>query len=138
MLSGCCYFLFLPQSVGIIAQLCDIVPQNISFVEQIIIDHNVLIGRRPHGDEVVDIRGIPCAGVLESVLRQLARVWRKRMSVCIVAVEGGYLIRAVLDMQKSGVFVMAEHSQQMRIFKKADTAIAACRRMGLDLVTVEL
>jgi len=60
------------------------------------------------------------------------------MSVVLVAVDGGYVIRAVLGNQKSGVFVMAEHSKQMRVFKKADSAIAVCRRLGLPVVSVEL
>lgn len=60
------------------------------------------------------------------------------MSVVIVAVEGGYVIRAVLGNEKTGVFVMAEHSQRMRVFKKADSAFASCRRMGLKDIRVEL
>lgn len=60
------------------------------------------------------------------------------MSVVLVAVEGGYVIRAVLGQQNTGVFVMAEHSQQMRVFKKADSAIAVCRKLGLPVVSVEL
>lgn len=101
-------------------------------------EHNIIAGCRPKGDELVDIAGISCMGVLESFLCQQARSWRNHMSVVIVAVEGGYVIRAVLGTQKTGVFVMAEHSQRMRIFKKSDTALASCRRMGLKCVQVQL
>lgn len=60
------------------------------------------------------------------------------MSVVLVAVDGGFVIRAVLGNQKSGVFVMAEHSQQMRVFKRADSALSVCRKIGLSVVGVEL
>lgn len=61
------------------------------------------------------------------------------MSVDLVAVEGGYVIRASFGhSRESGVFIMAEHSQQMRVFKKADSALAVCRRLGLPVVSVQL
>lgn len=60
------------------------------------------------------------------------------MSVVLVSVDGGFVIRAILGNQKSGVFVMAEHSQQMRVFKRADSALAVCRKIGLSVVGVEL
>lgn len=60
------------------------------------------------------------------------------MSVFLVAVQGGYVIRAVLGNQKTGVFLMAEHSKQMRVFKRADSALAVCRKLGFPSVGVQL
>lgn len=60
------------------------------------------------------------------------------MSVSLVSVDGGYVIRALLGNQKTGVFVMAEHSRQMRVFKRADSALAVCKKLGLDVVQVQL
>lgn len=61
------------------------------------------------------------------------------MSVELVAVEGGYVIRGFFGhSRESGVFIMAEHSQQMRIFKKADSALSVCRKLGLPVVAVQL
>jgi len=90
------------------------------------------------GDSVLDIAGFQCQGVLEASLRDQVRMWGRQVSVCLVAVDGGYVIRAVLGNQKSGVFVMAEHSRQMRVFKRADSALAVCKRLGLPVVSVEL
>lgn len=60
------------------------------------------------------------------------------MQVDLVAVEGGYVIRASFGHSRdSGVFIMAEHSKQMRVFKKADSALAVCRRLGLAVVSVQ-
>lgn len=99
---------------------------------------SLLAGRDQRSSDAVEVGGIPCLGVLEASFRDQFRMWGKQMSVVLVAVDGGYVIRAVLGNQKSGVFVMAEHSRQMRVFKKADSAIAVCRRLGLPVVSVEL
>lgn len=60
------------------------------------------------------------------------------MSVVLVAVEGGYAIRAVLGQQNVGVFVASERSQAMRVFKTADSALRVCRKLGMEKVAVEL
>ena len=99
---------------------------------------SILAGRDRSFKDSVDVGGIPCLGVLESSIRDNYRQWRHQMSVVLVAVEGGYVIRAVLGNQKAGTFIMAEHSQQMRVFKKADSALSVCRKLGLPVVSVEL
>lgn len=99
---------------------------------------SVLAGRGVQSSLAVELNGFQCKGVLEASLRDGFRMWGRQMSVALVAVEGGYVIRAVLGSQKSGVFLMAEHSQQMRVFKKADSALSVCRKLGLPVVSVEL
>lgn len=97
-----------------------------------------LVPKSDRKSDVIELRGFLCQGVLVGSLRDSYRIWRHQMSVVLVAVDGGFVIRAVLGNQKSGVFVMAEHSQQMRIFKRADSALAVCRKIGLAVVGVEL
>lgn len=99
---------------------------------------SLLVAKSDRKSAVVELRGVPCQGVLVGSLRDGFRMWRHQMSVVLVAVDGGFVIRAVLGNQKSGVFVMAEHSQQMRVFKRADSALSVCRKIGLSVVGVEL
>lgn len=99
---------------------------------------SLLVPKSDRKSAVVELRGLPCQGVLVGSLRDGFRMWRHQMSVVLVAVDGGFVIRAVLGNQKSGVFVMAEHSQQMRVFKRADSALSVCRKIGLSVVGVEL
>lgn len=99
---------------------------------------SILAGRDQRPSDAIDLRGYMCQGVLEASLRDGFRMWGRQMSVCLVAVDGGYVIRAVLGNQKTGVFVMAEHSKQMRVFKKADSALSVCKKLGLPVVSVEL
>lgn len=99
----------------------------------------VSLVRDDHRNAVIDVGGKPCRGVLEVSFRDSFRLWGKNMSVDLVAVDGGYVIRACFGSNReSGVFIMAEHSQQMRVFKKADSALAVCRRLGLPVVSVQL
>ena len=85
------------------------------------------------------VGSLPCKGVFESFIAQLFKTYGvNQMSVSLVAVEGGYVIRAVFGKRTEGVFVMAEHSKQMRVFKKADSALSVCKRLGLPVVSVEL
>lgn len=87
---------------------------------------------------VIDVGGKPCRGVLEVSLRDSFRLWGGNMQVDLVAVEGGYVIRASFGSSRAaGVFIMAEHSKQMRVFKKADSALSVCRRLGLSVVSVQ-
>lgn len=86
----------------------------------------------------VQLGPFPCQGVLEISLRDQFRLWGKNMSVVLVAVEGGYAIRAVLGQQNVGVFVASERSQAMRVFKTADSALRVCRKLGMEKVAVEL
>lgn len=99
---------------------------------------NLLAGKNPHLQGVVDLGGYTCQGVLEVSLRDQFRMWGKNMSIALVAVEGGYAIRAVLGQSKIGVFVASERSQSMRVFKSADSALRVCRKLGMGLVSVEL
>ena len=60
------------------------------------------------------------------------------MVVTIFAVDGGYAIRSMVQGSVFGVFLMAEHSKMMRIFKRLDTAVNVCKRMGLGKIVVDL
>jgi hypothetical protein len=96
-------------------------------------------GGRVLGRGYLLIGSMPCKGVFESFISQLFKTYGgHQMSVCLVAVEGGYVIRASFGKRDEGVFVMAEHSKQMRVFKKADSALAVCKRIGLPVVSIEL
>lgn len=99
---------------------------------------SLLVPRSDQKSDFTDVGGVPCQGVMFGSLRDAFRMWRGQMSFVVVAVDGGYVIRAVLGNQKAGVFVMAEHSKQMRVFKKADSALAMCRRLGLSSVKIDL
>lgn len=102
---------------------------------------NLLAGKNPYlgkGHDGIQLGVFLCQGVLEISLRDQYRMWGKNMSVVLVAIEGGYAIRAVLGQQKVGVFLAAEHSKSMRIFKTADSALRVCRKIGMEIVAVEL
>lgn len=100
---------------------------------------SVLADRDQRSSAPVLVGKVPCLGVREASLIDQVRMWGAQVSVVLVAVDGGYVIRAVLGRDsKSGVFVMAEHSKQMRIFKKADSALSVCKKLGLPVVSVEL
>ncbi len=102
---------------------------------------NLLAGKNPFlgkGHEGVQLGVFLCQGVLEISLRDQYRMWGKQMSVVLVSVEGGYAIRAVLGQQKVGVFLASERSKSMRIFKTADSALRVCRKIGMEIVAVEL
>ncbi len=58
-------------------------------------------------------------------------------TLTVVTVDGGYALRLeVKSRQPSWLF--AEKSGRIRIFKRADTALDLCRRMGLRSVPVQL
>lgn len=99
---------------------------------------NLLLGRGAPKSEPVYLGKYLCQGVLEVHFRDQFRMWGKNMSVVLVSVDGGYVIRAVLSNQAEGVFIMSERSEQMRVFKKADTALRVCKKLGLPIVAVEL
>lgn len=99
---------------------------------------NLLVPESRRGETPVDVRGVQCLGVLEASFRDLYRIWKNYMSVCLVAVEGGYVIRGVLGKQELGIVLKAEHSNLTRVFKKSDSALSACRKMGFQVVAVEL
>lgn len=100
---------------------------------------NLLSGKKPHSTEPIEVGGILCQGVLEVSLRDQFRMWGKNMSVCLISIDDGYAIRAVLGQhQKVGVFVASERSQSMRVFKTADAALRVCRKLGMQVVSVEL
>jgi hypothetical protein len=102
---------------------------------------NLLAGKKPYLGKVnegVQLGPFICQGVLEVSLRDQYRMWGKNMSVVLVSVDGGYAIRAVLGQQNVGVFVASERAKTMRVFKTADSALRVCRKLGMEIVAVEL
>lgn len=109
---------------------------------------NILVPENRRGETPFDVRGVQCLGVLEASFRDLYRLWKNHMTVSLVAVDGGYVIRGALRQdtgirggiryQEVGIVLKAEHSNLTRVFKKSDSALSACRKLGLQVVSVEL
>jgi hypothetical protein len=86
----------------------------------------------------VDLGGVQCAAVTEGQMRATYLNYGGSMVVTIVAVDGGYAVRSLVQGSVFGTYIEGEHSKSMRLFKRLDTAINVCRRMGLCKVVVEL
>lgn len=88
--------------------------------------------------DFVDIRGIPCAGVYESFIRQQVLQYAKYIKVRLVFFGGGFVIRTHLNGMDSGAFLMSEHSRSMRVFKSSDAAFRVLSRLGVSCFEVLL
>lgn len=86
----------------------------------------------------VDLGGVQCAAVTEGQMRSTYLNYGGSMVVTIIAVDGGYAVRSLVQGSVFGTYIEGEHSKAMRVFKRLDTAINVCRRMGLCKVVVEL
>lgn len=64
------------------------------------------------------------------------RDWVKP-TLTLVAVEGGYALRLEVRNRES-CWLLAEKSGEVRVFKRAETALDLCRRVGVTSVTVHL
>ena len=60
------------------------------------------------------------------------------MIISIIAVEGGYAVRSMVQGSVFGTYVEAEHSKKMRVFRRLDTAVNVCKSFGVVKVVVEL
>jgi len=60
------------------------------------------------------------------------------MSVIIVEVQDGYVLTGVIGNNETGVCIIAEHARSLRVFKRLDSAITVCKRLGFPVVSVQL
>ena len=86
----------------------------------------------------VDLGGVQCVGVTEGQIRATYLAYGSSMVITIISVDGGYAVRSVVQGSVFGTYIEAEHAKCMRVFKRLDTAINVCRRMGIGKVVVEL
>lgn len=80
----------------------------------------------------------PLAGFTLQPFLTLARRsdWVKP-TLTVTTVDGGYALRLEVK-HRQPCWLFAEKSGRIRIFKRADTALELCRRVGLSSVTVHL
>ena len=90
------------------------------------------------GLATVTLGGVPCCGVHSSHMRSVYLTYGDSMIITIVAVDGGYAIRSMVQGSVFGTFIESEHSKRMRVFKRVDTALNVCREFGVGKVVVEL
>ncbi len=90
------------------------------------------------GVATTDLGGVPCSGVRASNMRSVYLTYGDSMIITIVAVDGGYAIRSMVQGSVFGTFIESEHSKRMRVFKRVDTALNVCREFGVGKVVVEL
>ena len=86
----------------------------------------------------VELGGVQCAAVTEAQMRATYLSYGESMVITIIAVDGGYAVRSIVQGSVFGTYIEAEHSKSMRVFKRLDTAINVCRRLGVGKVVVEL
>lgn len=86
----------------------------------------------------VSLGGVDCAGVTAGQMRTVYLTYGDSMIITIVAVDGGYAVRSMVQGSVFGTYIEAEHSKQMRVFKRLDTAMNCCKNIGVRKVVVEL
>ena len=83
------------------------------------------------------VLGYSDQGLQLDALRALLQVPRNVGRLSVHSVDDGYIVGALMH---GGVMVwlVAERSKKVRIFKRADTALSLCRQLGFKTVQVEL
>jgi hypothetical protein len=82
--------------------------------------------------------GVECVGVPALHMRSLYLSYGDSMIITIIAVDGGYAIRSMVQGSVFGTYVEAEHSKRMRVFRRLDTAVNVCKSFGVGKVVVEI
>lgn len=106
--------------------------------------------------ESMNLCGYMGKGMLLGFLRVLLEDLGERfVLVHLVTVEGGVAIRADVfasygssgtprrsleqaDKEGGRYWLVSEHSRQLRVFKRTDTALSLCRELGLKSVVLDL
>lgn len=86
------------------------------------------------------ISGLPFELATFDVLRQLVlSVGGDGMKMTVCQSEGGYVLRTHVGYQPRKAFgLKAEKSGEQRVFKSMDSALRVCKKLGFDLVQVQL
>lgn len=85
----------------------------------------------------MELCGVEGRGLMLAAFRSLVEGLRGHSRVALVPVEGGFVLRATVG-QMPSCWLVAERSQELRVFRRAETAFGVCRQMGLGQVTVDL
>lgn len=112
----------------------------------------VNFGQKPAKDAILrasdSIRGINMellgfqgTGLLLSSFRALIVGLGNSARVRLVTIEGGYALKADVGfgVKPAGTYwLVSEHSQRLRVFKRVDTALALCHQFGLASIVIDL
>ena len=88
----------------------------------------------------MELFGLQGKGLLLSSMRVLIDGFGPNLQASLVTVEGGLALRVRLGIHgdRGLYWLVSESSQQLRIFKRADTALAQCHDLGLNRISVDL
>lgn len=110
------------------------------FVEQIIVFAEGLevgnfVVHKPL-KEYLDLR--ESRGITQADLVRIHSFGGEKVQVRLVQRDDGFSLHATIGFQpKESLFLIAEHSRKMRVFKSADSALRTASAMGFSTVIVE-
>lgn len=89
----------------------------------------------------MELLGFCGTGLLLSSFRALVAGLGDSVRVKLVTIEGGYALTADVGFgtRRAGTYwLVSEHSQRLRVFKRVDTALALCHQFGLASIAIDL
>lgn len=91
--------------------------------------------------ENMELLGFWGTGLLLSSFRALVEGLGDSVRVRLVTIEGGFALKADVGfgIKRAGTYwLVSEHSQRLRVFKRVDTALALCQQFGLASIVIDL